>query len=441
MKSIYIDPYTFDIESFTNVILNNFKIGVSYSLLFKLKYTDNEGVQYGMASKQMPFKLTVINNNNIIKNLYEDMVNLFGIFVDRYKVEGIELIQVIYIVTKDIPELKLKNVNKVRLNKDFLKIGEVRAKFSSKSLPLTMDVRYYDKLLVSDNALLYLNKINERYKFKKEDINKLESIYLYKENYIIINDKINSSTYERRVYSANSGVFYFTALDKIIDSYTFSRTIGKTTFTISDQEIIKTSSIKELVPIKYQGQLYKASSNPFIGTLDLETYNDREGYAKVYALGFYTNKEVENNQKPITFYLENDMTSSELILKCLDNMLTSKYNGYSFYVHNFGGFDAPFIINTLLTANANLGFEYYKLDYNLRDNKLLKLEIKVEIDSLSKKPGFYKIVLFDSYKLLSGSLYDLSRSFGLDTVKGYFPHKFVKVDTLNYRGNTPSIKY
>lgn len=441
MKSLYIDPYTFDIESFTNVILNNFKRGVSYSLLFKLKYTDNEGVQYGMASKQIPFKLTEVNNNNIIKNLYEDMVNLFGIFVDRYKVEDVELIQVIYIVTKDIPELKLKNVNKIKLNKEFLKVGDARDKFSSKSLPLTIDTRYYDKLLVSDNALLYLNKINEKYKFKKEDMNKLESIYLYKENYIIINDKINSSMYERRVYSANSGIFYFTAIDRIIDSYTFTRTIGKTTFTINDQEIVKTSSVKELVPIKYHGQLYKASSNPFIGTLDLETYNDRDGYAKVYALGFYTNKEVENNQQPITFYLENGMTSSELILKCIDNMLISKYNGYSFYVHNFGGFDAPFIINTLLTANANLGFEYYKLVYNLRDNKLLKLEIKVEIDNYTKKSGFYKIIIFDSYKLLSGSLYDLSRSFGLDTVKGYFPHKFVNVDTLNYKGNTPSIEY
>jgi hypothetical protein len=444
MRSLYIDPYTFDIESFTSIILNNFKTGVSYSLLFKLHYTDNEGVQYGMATKQIPFKLRGVNNNNIINTLYEDMVNLFGIFVDRYKVEDVELIQIIYIVTKDIPELKLKNVNRVRLNKEFLKIGDARSKFSSKSLPLTLDTRYYDKLLISDIALSYLNKINETYKFinnKKEDINKIESIYLYKENYIIINEKVNSSTYERRIYSANSGIFYFTAIDIIVDNFTFSRTIGNTTFTIKDQEIIKTSSSKELVPIKYNGQLYKASSNPFIGTLDLETYNDRDGYAKVYALGFYTNKEADSNQNPITFYLETGMTSAELILKCIDNMLTSKYNGYSFYVHNFGGFDAPFIINTLLTANANLGYEYYKLDYNLRDNKLLKLEIKVEIDSYTQKSGFYKIVIFDSYKLLSGSLHDLSRSFGLDTIKGYFPHKFVNVDTLNYKGNTPSIEY
>lgn len=52
---------------------------------------------------------------------------------------------------------------------------------------------------------------------------------------------------------------------------------------------------------------------------------------------------------------------------------------------------------------------------------------------------YKKITIIDSYNLLSGNLYDLSRSFNLDVVKSHFPHEFVKRSTLNYIGNIPPI--
>lgn len=438
---MYFDPYRFSLESFIDVILNNFKPGVSYSLLFKLKYIDNNGVKYGMSSKQRPFKMLQDNNKESIVSLYDDMVNLFDIFVDRYNVDDIELIQVLYIVVKDIPELKLKNINNIRLNKLFFKIKDTRNKFSSKSLPLTTNVAYYGKLLLSNVALHYLSIINE-YNKSLIDINDIDSMYLYQESYIILNYKIKNNVYERRVYSVKSGMLYYIAIDSIIDNNTFSRTINQTTTVISNDKIIKISSNKELQSMKYNQQVYKASSNPFIGSIDLETYVDKDGYAKVYALGFYTKVEAEIGKSPNTFYLENNISSSELVLKCIDSMLTSKYNNYTFYAHNLGGFDSIFILNILKTANVNLGFDYYKLDYIFRDNKLLKLEIKVEIDSNTpKESGYYKITLIDSYNLLRSSLYNLSRAFELSIIKGYFPHKFVNIDTINYVGNTPSLEY
>ncbi len=441
IKSLYFDPYRFSLESFIDVILNNFKPGVSYSLLFKLKYIDNNGVKYGMSSKQRPFKMLQDNNKESIVSLYDDMVNLFDIFVDRYNVDDIELIQVLYIVVKDIPELKLKNINNIRLNKLFFKIKDTRNKFSSKSLPLTTNVAYYGKLLLSNVALHYLSIINE-YNKSLIDINDIDSMYLYQESYIILNYKIKNNVYERRVYSVKSGMLYYIAIDSIIDNNTFSRTINQTTTVISNDKIIKISSNKELQSMKYNQQVYKASSNPFIGSIDLETYVDKDGYAKVYALGFYTKVEAEIGKSPNTFYLENNISSSELVLKCIDSMLTSKYNNYTFYAHNLGGFDSIFILNILKTANVNLGFDYYKLDYIFRDNKLLKLEIKVEIDSNTpKESGYYKITLIDSYNLLRSSLYNLSRAFELSIIKGYFPHKFVNIDTINYVGNTPSLEY
>ena len=127
----------------------------------------------------------------------------------------------------------------------------------------------------------------------------------------------------------------------------------------------------------------------------------------------------------------------------------NKYNNYIFYVHNLGGYDGPFILKILRQANIDKGFEYYKLSYLFRDNKLLKLEIKINVSSVrtikkddkSIKESNIKITLYDSFKLLNNSLYNLSNSFGVSVSKGYFPHEFVNKDTLFYIGNTPCIDY
>jgi DNA polymerase type B, organellar and viral len=440
INSIYLDPYTLDLDTFTNVIKNNFKNDVTYSLLFKLRYIDNDSTQYGMAAKQRPFKLTAGDNKNSIENLFKDIINLFDIFVDRYQLDEVDLIQVLYIVTESIPELKLKNINKVALNREFFNIGKTKEIFSDKTLPLTLNTSYYGKLLTSDDSLTYLNIINKNNPLKLESLDKIDSMFLYKGIYIIINEKINFNTIERRIFSIDTGMLYFTLIDTILDN-SFSRRINKTTSIISNDKVIKIFNNRVLSPIKYHSHVYKASSNPFIGTLDLETFVDNDGYAKVYAIGFYTNKEAENNEGPKTFYLDSNMSSNELTLKCIDSMLITKYNDYTFYVHNLGGFDGPFILNTLLSANAHLGFEYYKLQYNLIDNRILKLEIKVEKDIYTKKSGYYRIVILDSLKLLDDSLSNLCEAFGLEVVKGNFPHTFVNRDTLNYKGNTPSIEY
>ena len=121
--------------------------------------------------------------------------------------------------------------------------------------------------------------------------------------------------------------------------------------------------------------------------------------------------------------------------------MLNEYNGYIFYTHNFGKFDSVFILNILKRFNIKIGFEYYILKPLYKDDKLLKLNILINKDKLKKNIKYNKIIIIDSYNLLSDKLYDLSRSFDVDVTKGYFPHKFVKRDTLNYVGNTPSIKY
>jgi DNA polymerase type B, organellar and viral len=354
--------------------------------------------------------------------------------MDEYNAEEIELIQMLYIVLSDMPKLKVDNISNLTLNRDFVKVGEVKSKFNSKFIPMTINTNYFGKLLVDDTRLFYVNKINNQKKLLgKSDLsmNYVDSIYLYKDKFIIVNILNNSNIIRREIYSSGSGVLLQIVEDRRINKDLFVRKIGNVSFTISKDEVINMEAVKELSVIKYESKNTKDVSNPFIGSLDLETFEDLDGFAKVYALGFMIlGKEAK------MYYLKENQSNDELLLECF-NYILSKYSGYIFYTHNFGKYDSVFIINILKTANLNKGFEYYKLETSSKDDKLLKLTIRMK----DNKSSYKKITLIDSYNLLNDSLYNLSRSFDLNVTKSYFPHKFVKRNTLYYIGNTPSIDY
>lgn len=92
----------------------------------------------------------------------------------------------------------------------------------------------------------------------------------------------------------------------------FTRKIGKNILTILDNKLVKIESDKVLSPIKYNEKPIKDEHNTLIGSWDVETLRDIDGYAKVYALGFYI-----LNGKVKTYYLEDGMASEELLLKCI----------------------------------------------------------------------------------------------------------------------------
>jgi hypothetical protein len=473
VNAFYLD--SLDLHNFTNLFLSTLKVGVSYSILFKIKYEES---RFGMLGKQIGIKLQDINDINSINKLYSDFILLIKNFRDKYNPEIIELIQVLYIVISDKPKLKLNNINKINLNKEFLNIKKTREKFSSRLLPLTLDNYYYGKLLVGKDYMFYIDKINNQNKLLNKDvlnIKDIQSMYLYNDMYIIVNKNISNILFHRYIYNFNSGSLLESVVDRVIDNNLFVREIGNVSLTISKDKIINLKTKKELSILKYEDKYTKDVSNIFIGSLDLETFIDLDGFAKVYALGYKAlNKDIE------VFYLNDDITSDQLVINCL-NIMLNKYNGYLFYTHNFGKYDSTFILNILKRYNIEKGFDYFKLEPLYKDDVLLKLDIKIiieskkEIDGLSKddikkrrkktikssKIGlkeksnildkrvqkkrtytkYKKITIIDSYNLLSGKLYDLSRSFKLDVVKSNFPHKFVKRNTLNYVGNMPSIDF
>ena len=53
----------------------------------------------------------------------------------------------------------------------------------------------------------------------------------------------------------------------------------------------------------------------------------------------------------------------------------------------------------------------------------------------------FKLRLVDTYKFFLSPLADLSNTYGIDTIKGFFPHHFNTPENQNYVGRFPSIDY
>jgi DNA polymerase type B, organellar and viral len=422
IKSIYIDRLDFD--NFKQVILRNLIVGIRYSLLFKVKYNNSH---FGMLGPQQGFKLINLDDLYKVELLYDDLIKRIENFKDKYNCDEIELIQILYIVLSENPKLKLTNINNIHLDRNLVKVKEIKDKFNFKFLPLTINTNYYGNLLVGEDYIFYLDKINkERELLGKSELdeNNIDSMYLYNDNYIIINNINKDSVINRKIYSASSGILFENVIDNIINEKIFTRNISNVSITISKDKIINLEVKKNLSIIKYDSKFTKELANPFIGSLDLEAFIDLDGYAKIYAIGFAVlNGDIK------TFYLQKDQNSNDLLLDCF-NLLLNKYNGYIFYIHNFGKYDSIFILKILIEANKIIGSVYYKLEPVYKDDILLKLDIKVKNN---------KITIMDSYNLLNTGLYELSHSFNLDVTKGFFPHKFVKRDTLYYIGKVQGI--
>ena len=181
------------------------------------------------------------------------------------------------------------------------------------------------------------------------------------------------------------------------------------------------------------------TSNPLIGVLDIETYYDTmKNRSFVYCFGFRTLEDKTKHK----FYIEKGEDPYEFIINCVNEMLDSYYNKYTFFVHNLSGYDVVFILAVLENYNEKYkcehGVNYYRLEQWIRDQDIIKLAISVPIKNSKKR---VRIQLVDSYPLLLGSLDDLGVAFNCKTKKTKFCYEFVTENTLYYIGDTPERKY
>ena len=434
--------------------MNNFQLNTTYSIL--LKISSNNNLIFKMCGPQIGI---VINNGHDLQ-YYSKLYNLILIrietTVDNYSyLDTIEGLEIMYSVIIPQKELTLKNIGKYSLKQQQINQGEVRKNFNQNLLPLTIDTSYYGFNILSEERKKIIQLINSNVILSKNEkdfiINDSDKIFKYtspnkKNNFIIVSKKLDEYIFLRYIFDLNTGIYINKIKDTVynhIDNNNkilFDRNIVNVTLTIEDQKLIKYKVVNKLQPIKVVKKSI-TDRNIKIGTFDLETFIDLDGLAKVYALGYYSSIE----DSPKLYYLSDypNLDSSELLLKCIDDMLVNKYNNYIFYVHNLGHYDIVFMYNILLKVNLDKGYEYYILNTTMRDNTIIKLEIKIKVYSMTKenKYRYIKISFVDSLNLLNSSLDKLTRAFNIDVKKGNFPHTFVNRNTLNYIGNKPDYKF
>lgn len=182
------------------------------------------------------------------------------------------------------------------------------------------------------------------------------------------------------------------------------------------------------VPIVRKSLRNLSIPNHKIGTMDIATYMVN-GIPKVYAIAFHT------RQHGTKTYYSHPATldSDKLVMDCIDAMLKPTYADFVFYVHNFGGFEAVFILKTLIDANIMAAEHPYKYKIAIISRVSRVLSV-----TLSRANSRNTIKLVDSYSILTPSLEGLFKDPASLVENDIAPHSFITNATLFYQGDKPS---
>jgi len=450
------------IKEFTEAL----KFNTTYSIFVKIAC--NQNLVFKMCGSQIGLIIGETHDNEHYKNIYTLVANRIDNNLNNYFfLETVDTIEFIYTTIKTEPELKLKDIQNFPSNRQIIKND--KRYFNSIFLPLTLNFIYYGVEIVNPLTKKEIyNFINEKILIiPQENKNNIyipnynDKLFNYtsdndNKNFIILCQFINEKLTIKHVFDSKTGFLILKATDNIsnisTNMITFIRTIGSLSFTICENNFFnnkeeiwhdrkvmsfnQTLNLKPILPNPYKIEANDRDNR--FGTLDLETFKDEDGISKVYALGFYTQIEPNIN----IFYLTEvkNFDSHLLVLNCIDAMLKTKYNNYIFYVHNLANFDVIFIHSVLLKANEEKGFDYYILDSTMRDDEMIKLNIKIRNE---KKKIVSKISLVDSMNLLNSSLDKLTKDFNVEVKKGKFPYSFVNRLNIvnNYTGFIPEKCY
>ena len=96
--------------------------------------------------------------------------------------------------------------------------------------------------------------------------------------------------------------------------------------------------------------------------------------------------------------------------------------GSTVIAHNGGGYDFKFVLQ-------------YCLQRALKPDSFIRQGSHITFMKFDR----YKLTFNDSLNFFLSSLDALSKTYNIDTIKGYFPHKFNRPENQNYVGPIPSI--
>jgi hypothetical protein len=102
-----------------------------------------------------------------------------------------------------------------------------------------------------------------------------------------------------------------------------------------------------------------------------------------------------------------------------------RFDNYICMAHNLQGFDGPFIVKEMYNR------PHYAID------KIIYNGTKLQMMHISR----VNLTFLDSFNFVHTSLRGLSKMFGIDERKTFFPYKFVTPKTLHWRGILPPIDW
>lgn len=250
----------FDYDNFVTELKQNLQESVQYSLLLKIQFNKDK---YIMSGSQLGFVYKQDSDIDYFENVHNIFLKRISKLGEDYYVEVINSIQLLYVRIEDMPLLKIKNLNKVNFKKF---IDESGSKSRFKTIPLTINEKYFGKLLLKDRDI-YLDRINNQRSLLNESnllLDEISSMYLYKE-YVIINSEKNGIIY-RDIYDSTSGYLHSKIKDVIVKDNLFIRTIGNNSLTVLNDTIVKIESNRHLSVIRHNPKPLKDEPNTLIGS-------------------------------------------------------------------------------------------------------------------------------------------------------------------------------
>ena len=379
--------FAFYISSFWNKIVNKIPDNNHLILLIRIKFINNTVITIGrlqqLNKEDDQYLVTYINN-------------LIGLQTDAYLSEPIKEIIFDYGIRSGLAK---PNVSSMASNKANTQ------RYYNKKLPLSFNPLDYGKVLRQTVT-------NTGYSYTIYKNNKTTCIIDQ-----VITDIPGGEKYNLVDYIID-GVSMFTWKDTWISDVSFTRELGKSIYTVINNQIVLQQIVKPSRPIK---PIKKESTiNNKIITMDIETLlldNSHVPYLLCWFDGI--NK--------FSYFINDFKDINDLMINVINDLCISKYDNYKVYLHNLAKFDGIFLLKLL----ANL-------PYSTKDLKVKPIIHNGRIISISLTYKHTVIEFKDSYLLLLASLRKLGTSFNVPITKGIFPFK---LNDLNYNGDYPDYSY
>lgn len=452
------------------IVKDVLECGETYLVTIKLYYkTLDNNYDYKTCGEQLLF---TYENENILNNKINVVVQRVRGLLDEYSID-MDQVSYVHLVTtrlksEFLTDIKIKKDNLTSKDRSFYK--EIVTK-----VPLTLDpavlgmplITVINKYNTIDRILVVIEGITYDFMERINEINRLRNIsgkklIVFDNNFIFYLRCVHDKSYDilgvrinednsvlKQIYNFYTGDLIVSSTDRVTNDYDIIRTIGEKEITISrEQNLVEFEkrpinlNLIDRRQFLQKRRNFLASEQTRFGVFDLETFIKPHKFspdeveskqAFVYAAGLYVKNMINE-----VYYIEPGADSNSLVIKMLETMFRSDFDGYQWYCHNFAKYDSFFIIGAISSYNdTQLDTEYkYKLYPITRDGYPIKLTISKKFNNIIKR-----INLVDSLPILPNNLRDLAKSFGTEHQKGYFPHSFVEENKLYYVGNIPARSY